>query len=254
MVKKTFVLTSLLLSGLTYANDYQGKTTEPIGSLHPVEMVCKAGIPYVNTYNIPIPPGYVVVGETHDAVCSGGGNNAWFVKVLESGDTICAATHQRALTQNISQQDSFHWQGYEVIDQGYSTHCPENYTTTAPVTRTATNTATVQAIELSNPYCTRESNNWHGVNRMVYMLGTIASCPSGTQYNSYSTYYKYASNTEEVTCRNEYSGYVATNWRYGSNCDPSRETRREPYPLTTYTQVMPKRGITYEISHIPYKY
>ena len=254
MVKKTFVLTSLLLSGLTYANDYQGKTTEPIGSLHPVEMVCKASAGYVIVYDIPIPQGYVVVGETHDAICPGGGKNAWLTKVLESGDTICAATHQRALTQNISQQDSFHWQGYEVINQGYSPHCPENYTTIAPVTRTATNTATVQVVMPNNPFCLFLQNEITYTNSMIYMYGTAGiSCPIGKEYSGASRYLKRASNTQEITCSTDHAGYVATNFRYSSNCDVSRETRREPYPLTTYTQVMPKRGITYEISRIPYQ-
>ena len=249
MVKKTFVLTSLLLSGLTYANDYQGKTTEPIGSLHPVEMVCKAALPYVNMYDLRIPQGYVVVGETHDAICPGGGKNAWLTKVLESGDTICAATHQMALTQNIYHYDTFDWRGYDVIDKGYSPHCPENYTFTTPITRTATNTATVQAIELSSPHCAWKDNNAYVIGRMVYKYGNSGeSCAAGDR--PYSFYYKNTLSTEEISCYPSYSGYVSTNWRYSKDCDPTRDFRETgPYPLYAFTQIIPKRGVTYEVSN-----
>ncbi len=241
MVKKTIILASLLLSGLTYANDYQGQTTEPIGSLHPVEMVCKTSPGFHVQVTLPLPQGYVVVGEIHHQSCTGGGKNAWLTKVLESGDAICATPHGKAISQYA---DTINWFMYEIVSESYSTNCPYFYD---PITKTRqTNVMIVEPKAVENPYCNSELPPNYIANYLLVGVGATDSCPSNSAVRS-KQFYKPATNSLEYNCSfDHFAGYFKKQLSYRTICGESEYKIGNSIDLE-----IPQRGIVYKVLSNP---
>lgn len=241
MKRLSCILASLIFAGLSYANDYIGLTTQPIGDLQPVEFMCKTK--YSGFLSTPVPEGYVVVGEFHSKLCAGGGKNAWLTKVLESGDTICSAPHQAALNQIANSKDTFNPEGYTIIQKGFDQNCPFDYDLETQA-RHKNNTATLQVLP--------------GYFEEVLHIGStfpskliINRITVRFDFDSNTTFYKQASNKDETTCSYyDAYGYLAQSASFSYECYGKNE---EPpkcqdcgTDINTYHLTIPKQDTEYQ--------
>ncbi len=78
-----------------------------------VDLVCKDALGlYYGGSTYPY-----IIGETNHPSCSGGSKNAWLMKTLESGDTICSVPHSDDLKRLLLKY-------YTVKKTGWSDNCP----------------------------------------------------------------------------------------------------------------------------------
>ncbi len=198
-------------------------------SVHPTETVCKSAAK-TNTLPLPVPQGYVIVGETHDISCTGGGQNAWLTKVLEPGDTICSAPHRNAVNK-LSLTDTFDWRGYVVIGQSTNPQCPVDYTPNYQ--KKIYNAVTLTPVNGYYAY------NGSGLYPSTVIVNRLLSSISAT--TPITSFFKQATSQSEIACvSNHMRGYLITAQYFSYSCDKNNT-------MNTYALQIPSDDTVYNI-------